>query len=78
MKNLNPFFVIGTIGMIVISGLHIFLATLLSDPSVHYTFFVAYPVFIGFMAIGFAEMKNEEKKLALIRVNSRQHKRKAR
>lgn len=73
MKNLNPFFAVGTIGMIMISGLHIFLATLLSDPSIHNTFFVAYPVFIGFLAIGFAQMRNAQKNVAVIRVKSGNH-----
>lgn len=69
MKNLNPFFAIGTIGMIVISGLHIFMGILLSDPSVHNIFFVLYPVFIGFLAIGFAQIRNAQTKAAVIEVH---------
>jgi hypothetical protein len=67
MKNLNPFFTIGTVGMIVISVLHIALAFILNLP-VHNVFFSVYPVFIAFMAIGVVQNKNDRKKLIPIRV----------
>jgi hypothetical protein len=67
MKNLNPFFTIGTVGMIVISTLHIALALIFSLP-VHSIFFTLYPVFAAFMAIGFVQIKNNQKKLIPIRV----------
>jgi len=67
MKNLNPFFTIGTVGMIVISLLHITLALILSLP-VHTIFITLYPVFLAFMAIGFVQIKNNQKKLIPIRV----------
>ncbi|MXN92976.1 hypothetical protein GR160_17255 [Flavobacterium sp. Sd200] len=67
MKNLNPFFTIGTVGMIVISLLHIAFALILSLP-VHTVFFALYPVFAAFMALGFVQIKNNQKKLIPIRV----------
>lgn len=53
MKNLHPFFVIGTVGMIVTSLLHMFLALVLSVSSANSAFFVIYPTFSAFLAIGF-------------------------
>lgn len=67
MKNLNPFFTIGTVGMIVISLLHIALALVL-NLSVHTVFFTLYPVFLAFLVIGFMQIKNNQKKLIPIRV----------
>ena len=52
MKNIHPFFVIGTVGMIVTSLLHMFLALGLSVSSAHSAFFVIYPTFAAFLAIG--------------------------
>jgi hypothetical protein len=52
MKKFHPFFTIGTVGMILIAGLHIFLALGLSMTSVHHTFFVLYPVFLSFLIPG--------------------------
>lgn len=54
MKNFHPFFAIGTIGMVVVSVLHIFLALVLSLTSVHTTFGVLYPVFFAFLIMGVA------------------------
>jgi len=53
MKKFHPFFTIGTVGMIVTSALHIFLALGLSLSSAHSTFFIIYPTFLAFLAIGF-------------------------
>jgi len=68
MKNRNPFFTIGTVGMIVTSVLHIVLALVLNLPSVNATFFILYPVFMAFMAAGFMQVNNSRKKLIPIRV----------
>lgn len=54
MKNFHPFFAIGTIGMVVVSVLHIFLALVLSLTSVHTAFGVLYPVFFAFLIMGVA------------------------
>ena len=68
MKNLNPFFTIGTVGMIVTAILHIAFALVLNLP-VHTVFITLYPVFVAFMAVGFAQIKNNnQKKLIPIRV----------
>jgi len=61
MKKFHPFFTIGTVGMIVISILHIFLALGLSLTSVHSFFFVIYPVFIAFLLIGFGLTLKKQK-----------------
>ena len=53
MKNFHPFFIIGTLGMIVTSILHMFLALGLSISSAHTSFYVIYPVFMAFLMIGF-------------------------
>lgn len=61
MKKFHPFYLIGSIGIIVVSLLHIFLALGLSVSSVHTLFFVLYPVFIAFLIIGLAfTLKNQK------------------
>ena len=54
MKKLPPFFSMGTIGMIIIAVLHMFLALALSLTNVHNTFFVLYPTFLSFLILGVA------------------------
>lgn len=61
MKKFHPFFTIGTVGTIVISLLHIFLALGLSLTSVHSSFFVIYPIFIAFLMIGFGLTLKKQK-----------------
>jgi len=61
MKKFHPFFVIGTIGMIVTATLHIFLALGLSISSAHSSFYFIYPTFIAFLTIGFGlTLKNQK------------------
>lgn len=61
MKKFHPFFIIGTVGMIVTAILHIFLALVLSVSSAHSSFYVIYPTFIAFLAIGFGlTLKNQK------------------
>ncbi len=43
MKTLNPFFVIGTIGLIVTAVLHIFTAILIDSAVVDRVFMLLYP-----------------------------------
>lgn len=62
MKNLNPFFVIGSVGMIMTAVLHMVFALILAMPAVHNTFWVLYPTFIAFMAIGFGQMMKAQLK----------------
>lgn len=60
-KKFHPFFIIGTVGMIVTSILHMFLSLGLSVSSAHATFFVIYPTFIAFLAIGFGLTLKKQK-----------------
>ena len=70
MKKLNPFFVIGTIGMIVTAVLHIFMAVLIGTPSVHRAFMVMYPVFAALLTIGGMQIL-QEKKMVKLRVHAK-------
>lgn len=63
MKNFSPFFIIGSIGVIVTAVLHIALAMIISQASLHATFFVLYPLFMAFMLIGFRQTLKAYKKL---------------
>lgn len=57
MKKINPFFVIGTTGMLLTAVLHICFALVLGLPLVHQVFYVMYPAFLSFLVIGFAQIK---------------------
>jgi uncharacterized protein (DUF983 family) len=61
MKNFHPFFSIGTVGMIVIGLLHMFMALALSITSVHSTFFTLYPMFLAFLIAGVALTIKQQK-----------------
>lgn len=61
MKKFHPFFTIGTVGIIVTSILHMFLAWGLAVSSAHSTFFIIYPIFIAFLAIGFGLTLKKQK-----------------
>ncbi len=61
MKKFHPFFVIGTIGIIVTAVLHIILALGLSLSSVHTAFFIMYPTSFAFLAIGLGLTIKEQK-----------------
>lgn len=61
MKTIHPFFIIGSVGVIVVSVLHIFLALGLGIITAHHTFFILYPIFISFMAIGFGILLKDQK-----------------
>ncbi len=64
MKKFHPFFTIGTVGMILIACLHMFLALGLSMTSVHNTFFVLYSVFLNFLIPGVILTIKNQKTLA--------------
>lgn len=64
MKIFHPFFIIGTIGMIVTAVIHMILALGLSLTSVHSTFFVIYPTFAAFLIIGFSLTLKKQKEAA--------------
>lgn len=61
MKIFNPFFVTGTVGMILTAGMHIAFALLLKQASVHSAFYVLYPTFLAFLAIGFGKIRAARK-----------------
>lgn len=61
MNNLNPFYKIGTIGMIITAGLHILLAMVLQTSTVHTSFAIVYPSWIAFLAIGTTQMAKQKK-----------------
>jgi hypothetical protein len=52
MKHFHPFYVIGTIGMIVSGIFHLVLTLGLSLPAVHTTFYVLYSTFFAFLLLG--------------------------
>lgn len=52
MKKFHPFYTIGTVGMILVAALHMFMALGLSINSVHTAFFGLYTMFIAFMVLG--------------------------
>lgn len=64
MKKFHPFFAIGTVGMIVIACLHMFLSLGLSLTSIHTTFFVIYPTFLIFLILGVILTIRKQKSLA--------------
>lgn len=66
MRKFHPFFTIGTVGTIVISSLHIFLALGVSLTAVHTTFFVLYPLFIALLIIGFALTLKKQKETKVV------------
>ena len=61
MKNFHPFFIIGTVGMMITSTLHIFLALVLSISTAHSSFYGNYSLFIAFLAIGFGLTLKKQK-----------------
>jgi len=52
MTKFHPFFIIGTVGMIITAVLHMILALGLSLTTVHTAFFIIYPTFVSFLVIG--------------------------
>ena len=53
MNKINPFFLIGTIGMLITSMLHILMAAITSQEAAAASgFWVMYPVFAGFLISG--------------------------
>ena len=52
MKQINPFFLIGTLGMLFTSLFHIIMAALTSEEAASSDFWILYPVFAGFLIVG--------------------------
>jgi hypothetical protein len=63
MRQINPFFLIGTLGMLLTSMLHILLAVILSEEGVNSSFSILYPVFLGFLIVGTGVMIKKKKSL---------------
>jgi len=61
MKKINPYFSIGTVGIIITALLHIFMTIYIPGPALHITFIILYPVFITFLLIGFWKILKEQK-----------------
>lgn len=51
MRQLNPFFLIGTLGMLFTAMFHILVAVIISEEATA-SFSIMYPVFIGFLIAG--------------------------
>lgn len=64
MKALNPFFITGTVGVVVTAIFHVVIVLVLSIPAAHTTFFVLYPMFISFLAIVEGQIINHNKAIA--------------
>jgi len=69
MKNMNPFFVIGSVGMIITAVLHMVFALIFAMPAVNNTMWILYPTFASFMAIGFGQILKAQLKPVKKKVN---------
>ncbi len=56
MRKLNPFFVIGTLGMLITSIFNILMAAIIPEIEAYNSASALYPVFLGFLLIGTAIM----------------------
>jgi hypothetical protein len=65
MKNLNPQFVIGSVGMVVTALLHMLMAFVVAQSSVHKSFFIIYPVFAAFLTVGIIQIILERRLIKL-------------
>ena len=52
MRQINPLFLIGTLGMLFTSMFHILMAAITSEEAASSSFWVLYPVFAGFLVAG--------------------------
>jgi hypothetical protein len=59
MNNLNAFYKIGTIGLLLTAVLHIVLSLTLST-SVHTSFAVVYPSWIAFLVLGTTQLSRKK------------------
>jgi len=56
MKNANPLFLVGTLGMLMTSVFNIVLNALVAKESIFFSFSLLYPVFIVFLLLGASGM----------------------
>jgi len=52
MKTLSPFFMIGTVGMILTAFMHIIMTVFILQTANHGAWIGGYPVFLAFLMIG--------------------------
>lgn len=52
MKNANPLFLVGTLGMLITSISNIILNALVPEGSIYFSFSILYPVFLVILLIG--------------------------
>lgn len=69
MKNMNPFFVIGSVGMILTAVLHMVFSLILGMPAVNSTMWILYPTFVTFMVIGFGQILKAQLKPVKKKIN---------
>lgn len=70
MKNMNPFFVIGSVGMILTAVLHMVFALIFAMPAANNTMWILYPTFASFMVIGFGQILKSQLKTIKKRNNA--------
>lgn len=63
MKGAHPFFVIGTVGMIITSVMHMLFSLVISGSFSHQSFYVIYPVFCAFLISGTALMVKKQREI---------------
>ena len=63
MGKINPIFLIGTFGMLITSMLHILMAAILPDSDVHSSFWILYPVSVGFLIAGTVIMAKRKEEI---------------
>ncbi|WP_029038345.1 hypothetical protein [Salinimicrobium xinjiangense] len=61
MKKINPFFIIGTLGMLLTSMLHILMAAITSEEAASASFWMLYPGFLAFLILGTVIMAKRER-----------------
>ena len=52
MRQINPLFLTGTLGMLFTSMFHILMAAITSEEATASSFWILYPVFAGFLVVG--------------------------
>lgn len=61
MKRFHPFFIVGTLGMLITSLLHICMAIFAIRSFSHASFISIYPVFVTFVILGIILTYNKQK-----------------
>lgn len=56
----NPFFIIGTMGMLIIALLHMIFTLIFSIKDINVMFFGVYPTFLTFLLLGVKSIKKSD------------------